>query len=214
MSREKPKQIAKPRLSDLGGIRISLMLPPSPEIQLLSAHLARIGCISVSGWPIPEVIPDDADVIITTVEPEYREAVHALLVGIDDLGPPIIALAEYEDPSTLQLILEMRAVAVIERPIKPFGLLTNLMIARDVWHRRRETVDRVAEAEQRHLALSKVAVAKILLAEETGVTDAEAHKKLQKLAMDSRSSLEKTAEKIIADGAPPGLMSAIKKLAN
>ncbi|MDA4848699.1 ANTAR domain-containing protein [Hoeflea sp. E7-10] len=180
---------------------------------MLAAHLGRIGCLAISGWPIPEKLPTDVDVIITTVDPEHREAVQGLIEQIEDLGPPIIALAEYEDPSTLQLVLELRAVSVIERPVKPFGLLTNLMIARDVWRRRWESVERVKDAENRHFALSKVAVAKIVIAEQQGLSDVDAHKSLQKMAMDTRSSLESSAERVIAEGAPPGLISALKKLA-
>jgi len=46
----------------------------------------------------------------------------------DGHRPTLLAVVSYEDPSTLQLVLEAGAVAVIERPIRPFGLLTNLTI--------------------------------------------------------------------------------------
>ena len=49
-----------------------------------------------------------------------------------------VDIVGYEDPTPLQLVLEAGAVAVIERPIRPFGLLTNLTIARSLWLERRE----------------------------------------------------------------------------
>lgn len=206
-------KMAKPRLSDLKGMNVFMMLPPSSETQTLAAHLGRIGCVATRGWPIPDKFPAHVDVVITMVDPEYRGALQSLIDTLEDLGPPIIVLAEYEDPSTLQLILEMRAAAVIERPIKPFGLLTHLMIAREVWRRRMESAERVEAAETRHLALSKIALAKIIIGQRDGLSDAEAHKRLQKLAMDSRAPLESTAEQVIAEAAPQGLTSALKKLA-
>jgi len=54
----------------------------------------------------------------------------------------------YEDPTTLQLVLEAGAVAVIERPIRPFGLLTNLTIARSIWLEKRETEKRIRKLER------------------------------------------------------------------
>jgi len=51
----------------------------------------------------------------------------------------LIASSATKIQSTLQLVLEAGAVAVIERPIRPFGLLTNLTIARSIWLEKRET---------------------------------------------------------------------------
>ncbi len=192
---------------------VSVMLPPTSERQMLSEHLRRIGCVAVPGWPIPAAVPSDVDVIMISVDQEIREEIQLLIGGLDGLGAPIIALAEYEDPSTLQLILEMRATAVIERPVKPFGLLTNLMIARDVWRRRLESAKRIREAEERHLSLSTLAVARIILAQQRGLTDAEAHRRLQKHAMNTRATLDSVAREVVAQGASSELLTALKQLA-
>ena len=197
MSRKKPERDTRPRLSDLKGLRVCVFLPPSAETQVLTKHLERIGCVAQPCWPIPDSLPPDIEVGIITVEPEFRDRVWTLAASVEDLGPPLIAVAGYEDPSTLQLVLELRAAAVIERPVKPFGLLTNLMIAREVWHRRKRSAERVEAAEARHLALSKIALARILLAQRTGIPAEEAHRCLQKTAMDARLSMEAVAERII-----------------
>lgn len=202
---------SKPRLSDLNGLQVCLILPPSPETQFLVKHLQRIGCVPVSGWPIPTSLPKGIDAAIVTVEPEHRLQIGALAETISEVGPPLIALVEYEDPSTLQLVLEIRAAAVIGRPVKPFGLLTNLMIARSSWQQRVDALTKQNEALEQQLAFSKVAVAKILLKQQDNISDDQAHRIIQKRAMDNRCSLETIATKIMSERAPEALLRALEE---
>lgn len=196
---------SKTQLSDLNGLQVAVMLPPSAETHLLVQHLQRIGCEPSILWPIPETLPSHIDVVIITVEPEYRLNMSLLSVSLNELSPPFIAIVEYEDPSTMQLILEMRTAAVIERPIKPFGLLTNLMIARENWQQRvNSAVERENIANQK-LSLSKIQLAELLLVHKRKVHQADSYRTLQKMAMNTRRSLEQVAEEIICSDAPEGL---------
>lgn len=193
-----PKPSGQPKISDLRGTRVLVLLPPGREAEGLMTHLIRIGCLPRLDWPIPTKLPDDIDVAIVTVDSDARADVRVLISSLTDLSPPIIVLVGYEDPSTLQLVLELRAAAVIERPVKPFGLLTNLMISRDIWKRRRKNLERIAAAEQRQAALSVVDIAKTLLCKVRDIEMARTHRYLQKAAMDGRISLETAAERVIA----------------
>ncbi|MCF7728076.1 ANTAR domain-containing response regulator [Sulfitobacter sp. M22] len=193
----------KPRISELKGTRVLIFLPPGEEAEVLVTHLIRIGCLPRLEWPIPPRLPDDTDVVIVTVEADAREEVRRLIDKLTDHTPPIIALTGYEDPSTLQLVLELGAVAVIERPIKPFGLLTNLMISRDAWRRRQGDARRIADAESGALSLFSVHVAKLILCHVHQIDRVEAHKHLQKTAMNSRKSIETVAQEMIVEH--PGL---------
>ncbi|WP_406737113.1 ANTAR domain-containing response regulator [Thioclava sp. GXIMD4215] len=185
-----------PKISDLKGMKVLVFLPPEEEAQELVSHLIRIGCLPQLSWPIPQALP--LDVVITTVDTDIRAELLALAEHVDDRHPPIIALAGYEDPATLQIVLGLRAAAVIERPVKPFGLLTNLLIARDIRQRRQAHAQRIAEVERRHLSLSVVQLAKILLTRIEGLPPEQTHRHLQKTAMNRRCSLEVLAEEIIA----------------
>ncbi|WP_339110102.1 ANTAR domain-containing protein [Thioclava sp. GXIMD4216] len=187
-----------PKISDLKGMKVLVFLPPEEEAQELVSHLIRIGCLPQLSWPVPQALPLDVDVVITTVDTDIRAELLALAEHVDDRHPPIIALAGYEDPATLQIVLGLRAAAVIERPVKPFGLLTNLLIARDIRQRRQAHAQRIAEVERRHLSLSVVQLAKILLTRIEGLPPEQTHRHLQKTAMNRRCSLEVLAEEIIA----------------
>src|SRR5258708_12707045 len=80
-------------------------------------------------WPVPDCWTGSSDVMLLAIEHDVRGDIQRLLKSNDGPRPTLIAVVGYEDPSTLQLVLEAGAVAVIERPIPPFGLLTNLTIA-------------------------------------------------------------------------------------
>ncbi|MTH63944.1 ANTAR domain-containing response regulator [Paracoccus shanxieyensis] len=193
------KPSGQPRISDLRGTRVLALLPPGREAEGLVTHLIRIGCLPRLEWPIPEKLPDDIDVAIIPVDSDARSAIRVLIANLTDLSPPIIALVGYEDPSTLQLVLELRSAAVIERPVKPFGLLTNLKISRDIWKRRRKALERLAAAEQRQSALSMVDIAKTLLCKVRNMDMSQTHRYLQKTAMDGRIPIEVAAEQVIAE---------------
>lgn len=139
--------------------------------------------------------------------------ISALAKTISEVGPPLIALVEYEDPSTLQLVLEIRAAAVIGRPVKPFGLLTNLMIARSSWQQRADALAKLNDTLAQQLAFSKVTVAKILLKQQDNISDSQAHRIIQKRAMDNRCSLEMIAKEIMAERAPEELLRAFDEYA-
>ena len=111
-------------LRDLRGLRVQVVHPPDSERVSLVEHLRRIGCMVETQWPVPESWSDSADVMLLAVEHDVRGDIQKLLKSNDGLRPTLIAIVGYEDPSTLQLVLEAGAVAVIERPIRPFGLLT------------------------------------------------------------------------------------------
>src|SRR6202000_1832566 len=119
-------------LRDLRGLRVQVVHPPDNERVRLVEHLRRIGCMVETLWPGPECWTDSSDGMLLAIEQDVPGDIQRLLKLSDGPRPTLIAIVGYEDPSTLQLVLEAGAVAVIERPIRPFGLLTNLTIARSI----------------------------------------------------------------------------------
>ena len=132
-------------LRDLRWLRVHVVHPPDRERVSLVEHLRRIGCVVETQWPIADCWAEGSDIVLLVIEHDMRVEIQRLLKSDANYHPPLIAIVSYEDPSTLQLVLEAGAVAVVERPIRPFGLLTNITIARSVWLERRES-DKRAEA--------------------------------------------------------------------
>jgi AmiR/NasT family two-component response regulator len=103
--------------------------PPDSDGELLVDHLSRIGCMVSCLWPVPDGLPLGTDVLFLSIDDEARPETERLLKSIRRPAPTILAIVSYENPSTLQIVLESGALAVIERPLKPFGILTNLAIS-------------------------------------------------------------------------------------
>jgi AmiR/NasT family two-component response regulator len=183
-------------LRDLRGLRVQVVHPPDNERVKLVEHLRRIGCMVETQWPIPECWTDSSDVMLLAVEHDVRNDIQRLL-KCDGPRPTLIAVVGYEDPSTLQLVLEAGAVAVIERPIRPFGLLTNLTIARSIWLEKRETDKRIRKLERKLSGIQRIQQAKAILMDGQGLSESEAYESIRRQAMAKRLSMDDMAAAII-----------------
>jgi AmiR/NasT family two-component response regulator len=184
-------------LRDLRGLRVCVVHPPDSERARLVEHLRRIGCMAETQWPIPQSWTDACDVMLLAVENEVRDDILRLLKSNDNPRPTLIAIVGYEDPTTLQLVLEAGAVAVIERPIRPFGLLTQLTIARSLWLEKRETEKRIRKLERKLAGIQRIQKAKTVLMEGQGLSEAEAYESIRRQAMAKRLSMDDMAAAII-----------------
>jgi AmiR/NasT family two-component response regulator len=184
-------------LRDLRGLRVLVVHPPDSERIRLVEHLRRIGCMAETLWPIPESWSDSCDVMMLAIEHDVRAEIQRLLKSSDGVRPTLIAIVGYEDPTTLQLVLEAGAVAVIERPIRPFGLLTNLTIARSLWLEKRETEKRIRKLERKLSGLQRIQKAKSILMDGQGLSEADAYESIRRQAMSKRLSMDDMAAAII-----------------
>ena len=183
-------------LKDLRGLKVHVIHPPDEERGSLVEHLRRIGCMVEITWPVPADWPA-ADIVLLAIEQDARPEIVKLLKSDPDERPTLIAVVGYENPSTLQLVLESGAVAVVERPIRPFGLLTNLTIARSLWLEREEAKKRVAKLERKLSGIQKIQKAKSILMESQGLSEEEAYQSIRRQAMAKRVPMEDMALAII-----------------
>ncbi len=130
-------------------------------------------------WPVPDCWAEGADIVLLAIEHDVRDGYPAA-VEVRSRSPADPDRRRcYEDPSTLQLVLEAGAVAVIERPIRPFGLLTNLTIARSLWLERRDAEKRVRKLERKLAGIQRIQKAKVILMDGQGLNEAEAYESIQ-----------------------------------
>jgi AmiR/NasT family two-component response regulator len=184
-------------LRDLRGLRVQVIHPADSEGVSLVEHLRRIGCTVEALWPIPEEFSDSVDVVLLSIDHDSRDKILKLFRGQNDRLPTLIAVVGYENPSTLQIVLESGALAVIERPIRPFGLLTNLTIARSLWIERQEAQRRVRKLERRLSGIQKIQKAKSILMEKQGLSEEDAYQTLRRQAMGKRVPMEEMAVAVI-----------------
>ncbi len=181
---------------DLRGLRVLVIHAPDAEGVDLVEHLRRIGCQVEASWPIPDAV-DNADVVVLAIDHESRAPIQRLLRSFDGMPPTLIAVVGYEDPSILQIVLDAGAHAVIERPIRPFGLLTQLTIARSLWLDRREAARQIQKFERKLAGLQNIQRAKSILMAAQGLSEEEAHQTIRRKAMSKRVPIEEMALAII-----------------
>lgn len=184
-------------LRDLRGLRVQVIHPPDGEGVSLVEHLRRIGCSVEAQWPVPEAFATTADVVLLAVEADSRDAIRRLLKTADGIPPTIIAIVGYENPSTLQIVLEAGALAVIERPVRPFGLLTHLTLARSLWTERQDCEKRIRKLERKLAGIQKIQRAKSILMANQGLSEEEAYATIRQQAMAKRIAMEEMASAII-----------------
>jgi AmiR/NasT family two-component response regulator len=109
----------------------------------------------------------------------------------------LIAIIGYEDPSTLAIVLESGALAVVERPIRPFGLLTQIALARSLWLERQEQTRRIRKLDRKLLGIQKIQKAKTILMSSRGIPEEEAYQSIRRQAMAKRVAMEEIATAII-----------------
>lgn len=184
-------------LRDLRDLKVVVLHPDNAEGQSLTEHLRRIGCSPTQIWPIPSELPLRSDVIFLAMEDEARPEIARFIKNLPKPGPTMLAIVGYENPSTLQIVLECGALAVVERPIKPFGVLTNLAIARNLWLEQQRLLKDARKYRRKVLGDQQLARAKAILMAHNGATESEAYQELRNQAMVQRTSIEEVAKSII-----------------
>lgn len=182
-------------LRDLRELKVSVFHQSDADGVDLVDHLRRIGCQVEAAWPIPDQARG-SDVVVLAVDHESRAAIQRLRRSFDT-APTVIAVIGYENPSMLQIVLEIGADAVIERPVRPFGLLTQLTVARSLWLERRKAARQIQKAEQKLAGFQNIQRAKSILIAAQGLSEEEAHQMIRRKAMSKRVPIEEMALAII-----------------
>lgn len=74
-------------------------------------HLDRIGCKVTTVWPIPEGRSSGVDIALLAIDHDSRDKLRQIIGSQTTPGPTIPATVRYENPSTLQPVLEVGAHA-------------------------------------------------------------------------------------------------------
>ncbi len=80
---------------------------------------------------------------------------------------------------------------------RPFGLLTNLLLARSLWLERSEAERKIRKLERKIGGMQKTQKAKAILMSSQGLTEDAAYETMRRQAMSKRVSVEEIAVAII-----------------
>jgi AmiR/NasT family two-component response regulator len=171
---------------ELRGTSVVVIHPPGGECNVLLDQLRRIGCPVKSLWPYPPAPPAEADVIFVLVPAERGS--EPLWSGVDS-DAVVIALVEYENPTVLKGILDLNAQAVINKPFRPTGVLSTLILARSTKGYQDRLFSKVKKLEETLRSRREIERAVKLLAERQGVSDIQAYEQIRRQATAKRIAI-------------------------
>ena len=171
---------------ELRATSVAVIHPPGADCNVLLDQLRRIGCRVRAIWPCPPTPPTDTDVVFVLV-PAERGSDH-LWSGVD-CESVVIALVEYENPTVLKAILDLNAQAVINKPFRPTGVLSTLILARSAKGYRDRLLTKVKKLEETLRSRREIERAVKLLAERQGLSDIQAYEQIRRQATSKRISI-------------------------
>ena len=182
-------------LRDLRSLRVVVFHPSDQDGEEIIRQLQRIGCQVKAFWPPLERLPDDVDLVFLAVRPAvighdfpWLKAPHS---------PALIAVVNYENPTVLEAVIKVDAHGVLASPVKSFGLLTSLVIARQLAAKEQEQAKQIVRLEQRLGGIRKLTKAKAILMETRSISEDQAYEIIRDQAMSKRVTTEEIATAII-----------------
>ena len=182
-------------LRDLRSLRVCVFHPRDQDGQNLTRQLERIGCQVQAFWPPLPVLPEGADVVFMAVSPDMVDADFGWC-QLED-GPPVIAVIAYENPTVIEAVLRVGAIATVTSPVRSLGLLPVLVLARDVHGTLRKQKKRISQLEAKLQGVRQIAEAQDILAVQHGISKEEAYHVIREQAMQKRVTAEEIARAII-----------------
>lgn len=188
-------------IGDLRNLNVLVLHPRDSDCDDLIQQIMRIGCNVDSAWPLPRHLPANVDVVFAEIRESISPALGKLLSQRSDKRPTVIGIISYENPSVLQGMLDLEVQTVISKPLRAFGVLSSILMARRVWLDQQKAVKNEEKLKQKLENIQIITEAKFILMRHHGINEEDAHKVIRSHAMSRRTSTFEIASAIInADG--------------
>ena len=181
-------------IEDLRGSRVLVIHPRDSEGEALIDQLKRIGCNVRGVWPPPASIPHDIDTVFQLVETSEET-----LFATSDNDHPLtfVAIVDYENPTILKRLLDSNAHGVVNKPIRSFGILSSLVLARSLRGYTRRLEGKVQKIEETLKARRDVDKAVKILVGLKSIGEVEAYELIRQQATQKRLTVAEIAASII-----------------
>ena len=202
-------RVTPPQLKELRELKIAVIHPDDADGMQLTQQLQRIGCQVQAFWPPVQALPAGIDIAFMAVRPD--------IIGLRfewtqrEDAPTVIAVVTYENPTIVDAVLALGAHAVLPSPVRSFGLLTALVLARETHKENRSLTRRLRKVEAKLLGARHLADAKAVMMKTHGISETQAYDLIREQAMNKRTTVEEIAAMIVhasevlsLGGRPPG----------
>jgi two-component system, response regulator PdtaR len=181
-------------IEELRGARVLVIHPRDAEGEALIDQLKRIGCNVHGVWPPPAAIPPDVDTVFQFVESSEETVFPACS---NEHSPTLVAIVDYENPTILKRLLDSNAHGVVNKPIRSFGILSSLVLARSLRGYTRRLEGKVQKLEETLKARRDVDKAVKILVGLKNVSEFEAYELIRQQATQKRLAMADIAASII-----------------
>jgi AmiR/NasT family two-component response regulator len=182
-------------IEDLRGARVLVIHPRDAEGEALIDQLRRIGCNVQGVWPPPATIPHDIDTVFQIVETSGDTI---FPTSASEHQVTLVAIVDYENPTILKRLLDSNAHGVVNKPIRSFGILSSLVLARSLRGYSRRLEVKVQKLEETLKARRDVDKAVKILVGLKGVNEIEAYELIRQQATQRRLTMAEVAVSIIS----------------
>jgi AmiR/NasT family two-component response regulator len=188
-------RVTPPQLKELRALKIAVIHPDDADGMQLTQQLQRIGCQVQAFWPPVQVLPAGIDIALMAVRPD--------IIGLRfewtqrEDAPTVIAVVTYENPTIVDAVLALGAQAVLPSPVRSFGLLTALVLARETHKENRSLTRRLRKVEAKLLGARHLADAKAVMMKTHGISEIQAYDLIREQAMSKRTTVEEIAAMIV-----------------
>ncbi len=185
-------------LKTLAGVRLHIFHPDSQSVRAFCASLTQIGCHAQHSWPPVAERPADAQLLLVAIENHHEAVLTPLFRSLQQHHTPVIALANCHDARLFPLLMKLQPTAIAERELNPFALIVQII---GTWQSAQQNAQLRGELQarqQRKLRNERLAQAKGVLMQTFGLDESGAYRFMRTEAMNTRSSLEFTAERVIS----------------
>ena len=184
-------------LKDLRKLKVLVIHPNDDQGSDICQHIERIGCQVRMMWPCPKRIKSNTDVVFLQTLQDHPFTEMPEWLKDEKNIPTVIAIVDYENPTVLQTVYEIGAHALINTPVRPFGLLANLVIARAHWRKELVLGSRVQKLETKIRKIHSVEHAIAILERANNISREQAYEFIRSKAMERRLTTEDIAEEIV-----------------
>jgi AmiR/NasT family two-component response regulator len=175
---------------DLRSICVAVVYPPGEDRDIVVQHLQRIGCRLKLVWPMPAEPPRDAQVIFFRVSQELEGNVSWSATSVN---AALVALSDYESPTTLKLLLDTHAHGVLTKPFRSAGILSTLVLARSSHGFQERQQGKIDKLEGTIKARRQIEKAIRFLVEGQGMTETQAYEHMRAKATSLRITVGEVA---------------------
>ncbi|CAM3548481.1 ANTAR domain-containing response regulator [Bordetella flabilis] len=179
---------------DLRSISVAVVHPPGEDRELLIEQLKRIGCRLQVFWPYCQEPPRGADVVFFHLSQDIPGNGLWCASATD---ATLIALSDYESPTTLKLLLDSSAHGVLTKPFRSSGVLSTLVLARSAQGFQQRQQAKIQKLEATIKSRRQIEKAIKVLVDHQGMDEVQAYEHMRARATSLRVTVAEVASMVV-----------------